>query len=147
MVPLEEIVCVIDDFCKHFESDLNRKSLPNPNRRRNRPCAMSISELMTIMILFQMSHYRTFKDFYKDSLSIRFKKDFPNLLSYNRLVELVSLTVAPLYVFATSLTGQITGKYFTDSTKLQVCDNLRIRNHKVFKEIAKRGKTSTGWFW
>ncbi len=26
-----------------------------------------------------------------------------------------------------------------------VCDNHRINNHKVFREEAKRGKTSTGW--
>lgn len=146
MVPLEEIFCVIDDFCKHFESALKAKSLPRPNKRRNRPCALSISELMTIMVLFQMSHYRTFKDFYKDCLSLRFKKEFPKLLSYTRLVELMPLAAMPLYIFATNLTGQKTEKYYIDSTKLQVCDNLRIRSHKVFKGIAKRGKTSTGWF-
>jgi hypothetical protein len=44
------------------------------------------------------------------------------------------------------MTGQPTGRYFIDSTKLQVCDNLRIHSHQVFKDIAKRGKTSTGWF-
>lgn len=146
MVPLEEIFCVFDDFCKLFEQDLKSKVLPNPNRRRNRQCALSISELMTIMVMFHMSHYRTFKDFYKNCLSIRFKKEFPNLLSYTRLVELIPLTVQPLYILALSLTGKQTGKYYVDSTKLQVCDNLRIRSHKVFKDIAKRGKSSTGWF-
>ena len=28
-----------------------------------------------------------------------------------------------------------------------VCINLRIPRHKVFKDIAQRGKTSTGWFY
>ncbi len=40
-----------------------------------------------------------------------------------------------------------TGTYYIDSTKLEVCDNHRIYNHKVFKDIAARGKTSTGWFY
>lgn len=146
MVPLEEVFCVIDDFCKHFESEIKGKMLATPNRRRNRLCAMSLSEVMTIMILFQMSHYRTFKDFYKDCLSTRFKREFPKLLSYNRLVELMPWAAMPLYVLANSLTGAQTERYYIDSTKIEVCDNLRIRSHKVFKGIAKRGKTSTGWF-
>ena len=30
---------------------------------------------------------------------------------------------------------------------LDVCDNRRINAHKVFEDLAKRGKTSTGWFY
>ena len=33
-----------------------------------------------------------------------------------------------------------------DSTAIDVCENQRIWSHKVFKHFAKRGKTSTGWF-
>jgi hypothetical protein len=33
-----------------------------------------------------------------------------------------------------------------DSTDLSVCYNRRIAQHKVFKGLAMRGKTSTGWF-
>ena len=40
-----------------------------------------------------------------------------------------------------------TGLYVIDSTSLRVCINLRIPRHKVFKDIAQRGKTSTGWFY
>lgn len=29
---------------------------------------------------------------------------------------------------------------------MAVCHNLRQRKHKVFKGIATKGKTSTGWF-
>jgi len=32
------------------------------------------------------------------------------------------------------------------STPLQVCDNARIHSHKVFRGLAQRGKSSTGWF-
>jgi hypothetical protein len=35
---------------------------------------------------------------------------------------------------------------FLDSAKIAVCDNHRINQHKVFKDITKRGRTSTGWF-
>ncbi len=30
---------------------------------------------------------------------------------------------------------------------IDVCDNHRIQQHKVFKNIAQRGKSSTGWFY
>jgi hypothetical protein len=43
--------------------------------------------------------------------------------------------------------GSQTGTYFIDSTKLDVCENDRIHNHKVFKDMAGRSKTSTGWFY
>ena len=43
--------------------------------------------------------------------------------------------------------GVVTGISFIDSTSLHVCHNLRIRSNKVFKGIAVRGKTSTGWFY
>ena len=40
-----------------------------------------------------------------------------------------------------------TGIYVIDSTPLRVCENIRIPRHKVFKELAQRGKTSIGWFY
>ena len=43
--------------------------------------------------------------------------------------------------------NKCTGIGFIDSTKLQVCHNLRINRNKVFAGIAARGKTSTGWFY
>ncbi|WP_339041942.1 transposase [Candidatus Lariskella endosymbiont of Hedychridium roseum] len=67
-------------------------------------------------------------------------------MSYNRFVELMKHAVVPQMVMLRSLSGSKTGKYYIDSTKLEVCHNMRIRRHKVFKDIAKRGKTSTGWF-
>ncbi|EMM99154.1 transposase, IS4-like family protein [Leptospira noguchii str. 2007001578] len=43
--------------------------------------------------------------------------------------------------------GKCSGISFIDSTILKVCDNRRIHSHKVFKNIAQRGKSSTGWFY
>lgn len=146
MIPLEEIFCVIDDFCKYFEQEHSRYLLFNPKRKRKKDCQMSLSEVMTILVMFHYSHYRTFKDFYLNCILLRHKREFPKTVSYNRFVELMPMTFMPFVVFISALTGEKTGKYYIDSTKLPVCHNLRIYRHKVFKDVAKRGKTSTGWF-
>lgn len=146
MIPIVEIFSLIDDFCKTFDEKTKGKYLPNPNRKRLRPCKMSLSEIMTIVVIFHLSHYRTFKDFYQHCLLVYYQKEFPRLVSYNRFIELMPFTFMPLFIFQCSLFGKKTGKYFIDSTKLEACHNLRIFSHKVFRDIAKRGKTSTGWF-
>lgn len=107
---------------------------------------MALSEIMTIVMMFHLSHYRTFKDFYLCCILGTHKKDFPKAVSYNRFVELQPSTLMPLFVFLLTLQGEQTGIYYVDSTKLPVCHNLRISRHKVFKGLAQRGKTSTGWF-
>src|SRR5204863_6367117 len=43
--------------------------------------------------------------------------------------------------------GHCTGISFIDATSLAVCDNHRIHSHRVFDGLAKRGKTSMGWFY
>jgi hypothetical protein len=43
--------------------------------------------------------------------------------------------------------GKCSGITFVDSTKIAVCHNKRIFNHRVFKEIAKRGKSTMGRFY
>src|SRR5437868_10593219 len=43
--------------------------------------------------------------------------------------------------------GRCSGISFIDSAKIGVCHNRRIWSHKVFKALAKRGKTSVDWFY
>lgn len=149
MIPLVEIFCVIDDFCKQFEHELSKYLLPNlkkKKRKKRKDSQMKLSEVMTILVMFHYSHYRTFKDFYLNCILMIHKRDFPKAVSYNRFVELMPMTFMPFFVLIAVVPGKETGKYFVDATKLPVCHNLRIRRHKVFKDLAKRGKTSTGWF-
>lgn len=72
---------------------------------------------------------------------------FPNVVSYNRFVELQKTIAIPLAIFIKKvLLGKCTGISFVDSTPLRVCRNQRIHIHKTFKGIAQRGKCSMGWF-
>jgi hypothetical protein len=73
-------------------------------------------------------------------------KPFPALVSYQRFVEWMPFTLIPLSIYLHSCFGQCTGVSVMDSTKIQVCHNRRIKMHKVFQNIGKRGKTSVDWF-
>ena len=146
LAPITEMFCEIDDFCKLFFKEQQTKILPNPSRKRRRECQMSISEIITITILFHLSHYRTFKDFYHECVIRYMHCYFPNLLSYNRFVELQAIVIAPLTAYLLSKRGQETELYYVDSSPLKVCHNRRIYKHKVFRGIANRGKHSMGWF-
>ena len=107
---------------------------------------MSDSEIMTILILFQSSRWRDFKNYYNHFLSTYYQKEFPTLPSYNRFIEIMKRVICYLILFAQLRSGKRTGIYYIDSTCLPVCHIKRSRRHKTFDKIAKYGRTSVGWF-
>lgn len=147
LTPITEIFCDMDDFCKDFLKTQSPFLLPNPERIRDKLSQMSISEIMTIIVLFQMSHYRTFKHFYQQCILQDLRPLFPNALSYTRFVECQSHALTMLTAYLLSKSGQHTGLYYLDSTTLKVCHNKRIYRNKVFKGIAARSKSTMGWFY
>lgn len=147
LAPIVEIFCDIDDFCKQFLKGSSSKILPSAQKIRHRLSIMSISEIITILVLFHLSHYRTFKDYYKNCILLDLRSYFPNAVSYNRFVEIEKQVLIYLGSYLLSKVGNRTNYYYIDSSKLAVCHNRRIFNHKVFKGIASRGKTSIGWFY
>jgi hypothetical protein len=102
---------------------------------------------MTILIYFHQSQYRNFKAFYLLHLSRHCRGEFPPLLSYTRFVALIPTALMPMCIYLNTRRGEDTGLAFVDATSLVVCHNRRIHNHKVFKAVARRGKTSMGWFY
>ena len=53
----------------------------------------------------------------------------------------------PLCFYLQTRKGQTVGVAFIDSLPLAVCHNRRIPSHKVFAEVAERGKSSVDWFY
>lgn len=148
---ITNIFIQIDDFCKEFEAQikfLKLTSLGDNKKRRNRPSMMSDSEIIAIMIGFHLGAHKTFKHYYQEIVCGYWKDLFPKSLSYNRFVELQQrcFVVFALFLKEKCL-GKCTGISFMDSTTLKVCRNQRIHNHKVFKGLAERGKSSMGWFY
>ncbi|MCW7546918.1 IS982 family transposase [Photorhabdus sp. APURE] len=147
MDKLVEIFCDVDDFCRFFIPQSEQFCLDSEHRLRRRQGHMYPSGIMTILILFHLSHYRNFKHFYLEYIWKYHHNDFPTLLSYPRFVSMAPSVLAPLCSYLTQLKGKPTGIAFIDSTRLSVCHNIRIPRHKVFAGIAKRGKNSMGGFY
>ncbi|MEP0354416.1 IS982 family transposase [Paraglaciecola sp.] len=151
MKNLVELYCDVDDFCKVFipqwQRQRQRQLLADGSRKRRREGHMSISEIMTVVIGFHMSHHRDFKNYYTGYVSVYYKKAFPDLLSYTRFLEMMPRLIVPMCAYFTSLKGKPTGIEFIDSTSLKVCHNIRIPRHKTFDGIAQRGKGTMGWFY
>lgn len=141
------LFCEIDDFCRCFVPLWQQRLLADKPRHRHRQPVMHLSEVMTLLVLFQMSGFRNLKTFYLGYVARERRRDFPNLVSYQRFVELQRDAVLPLTAYLYTRRGNCTGLSFVDSTKLQVCHNRRINQHEVFKDYATRGKSSTGWFY
>lgn len=138
------LFCDIDDFCLLFEPLWRKQMLER--RQRNRPSALCLSEVMTIVVLFHASSYRNFKAYYTEQVLKHYGWAFPRLVSYGRFVELMPSALVPFCGYLQTRKGRCSGISFVDSTSLKVCHNRRIPSHKVFAGCARRGKTSVDWF-
>lgn len=146
---ITEIFCLADEFCSFFNNELQKSLLQQPSniKRRNRKSSLSQAEVITILIIFHLKGYRCLKHFYLDCVCKNMQGLFPNLVSYNRFVELQQSVMLPLAIFVKEvLLGKCTGITFVDSTPLRVCRTQRAHCHKVFKGIAATGHSSMGWF-
>jgi len=146
---LVDIFYFTDEFCKEFNKTLEGVQLKadNSKKSRNKPCKLSDSEVITILIAFHLGGYRNLKHFYTQYVQVHLTRDFPETVSYNRFVELQQKALFPMVIFLKVMRlGSCTGISFVDSTPLKVCNNKRIFNHKVFDGIAQRGKSTMGYF-
>jgi hypothetical protein len=143
---LLELFCHVDDFCLAVEPEWEKQLLTHGSRQRRRGGKLYTSEIMTILIHFHQSQYRTFKAYYTHHVQVHLGSEFPHLVSYGRFVQLIPRILALLCAYLFSLFGRCTGISFADSTPIAVCDNRRISQHQVFGGAAKRGKSSMGRF-
>jgi hypothetical protein len=142
---LLELFCAVDDFWLGFEPEWKASRLAAGNQRE-RAGQLCPSEVITILIHFHQSHYRTFKAYYTEHVQVHLSEEFPHVVSYSRFVALIPAMMVPILAYLQSRLGACTGISFIDSTSLEVCDPKRISGHRVFAADARRGKTSMGWF-
>lgn len=151
-MPLEQVTHIfvtVDDFCKLIEQHPHICLPPTSShpKARKRKTSLSNSEIITIMICFHHSGFRTFKGFYTNHVQPYWSDLFPGLVSYNRFIELSQRCGLLLMLFVKIHgLGQCNGISFIDSTVLRVCHSKRIKAHKVFKGIATTSRSTMGWY-
>lgn len=146
-IDLLTLFCDIDNFCQLFLPAWHRQRLSSGERKRRRATGLCASELMTILVHFHQSPYRCFKAYYLNEVRRHLRAEFPGLPSYTRVVAMMPSVLVPLCAYLQQHKGAVTGIAFIDATSIVVCHNRRIYSHKVFKKLARRGKTSVGWFY
>ena len=69
------IYCDVDDFCKTLEGYCKSHLLPNGKAPKWFPARhLSLSEVMTIILRFHLSHYRHFKAYYKEYVCVHMRR-------------------------------------------------------------------------
>jgi len=66
------VICVynlfynVNNFCNEFEPVLNRNLIDEGEKHRIKESSLSLSEVMTVVILFHSSDFRCFKAYYTE---------------------------------------------------------------------------------
>ena len=98
-----EIYCIADDFCKEYNSELNKTSLSlsnasaNSPKHRKRKGRMSDAEMITILILFHSNTFRNVKHFYLFYVCRELKKSFPICSLIHVLLSVCLVLQYPYY--------------------------------------------------
>lgn len=147
------IFCFVDDFIKRILHTLRFAiEPPNQNRPPVKSYSLSVAELVSLAIFRYFTGHTNWKDFYRHIMTYHLS-DFPELPNYqnflaaaNRLSSLATILLQGfMHVF--KRTTNIKDLKFTDGMALKVCENKRIFSHKTCAGLAKRSKSSMGWFY
>lgn len=140
-VEIDDLLLAYTRHISHLR--LAGRQLPGPC------CGLSPSEVATIIVFYQLSGYKNFQYYYQQLILGEFNHYFPKAPGYKHFLSLLPrcLPVLVLWMLSTCAQALKTGYYYIDSTKLPVCHINRQCQHQVFKEVAAKGKTTTGWFY
>src|SRR4051812_3156369 len=106
------LFCDINDFCSVFEPAWRRRLLASGGCHRHKPGTLSLSEVMSILVLFHASGYRDFKTFYTRHVTRQLGGEFPRLTGYGRFVKLQREALIPLRCYLHTRFGACTGIAF-----------------------------------
>ena len=144
---ITSLFCFVDDFCKSTDNRIksHRISEGHQERHPTRTPGLTNGEIMTIMLMFHESPFKNFKYFYKFCMPLYFP-EFPKMPTYERFVFLMSRVLYLFVILLTCMLRKDSKLAYVDSTPISVCHDKRRYNHKVFKGLAARSKSTKGWF-
>jgi hypothetical protein len=82
-IKITDIFSKIDEFCRDFDKTTQPFLLGKLSKRFS---IMSKSEVISIYLLFHLSGFRCFKDYYTFYIQKHMQNEFPNTVSYNRFL-------------------------------------------------------------
>jgi hypothetical protein len=145
---LTEIFINCDDFCQQFQLHC----LQEGYEKEVKPRQMHESEMMTILIYYHHSGMKCFKYYYEQIISKALRSYWKKPYAYAAFVAQIPRVNLLLFAFLSACRlATTTEANYIDSTPLVVCHNRRKQKnktgrHPAFKNRARTGKTSTGWF-
>jgi len=145
---LIELFCDIDDLYQNFLDYQKSKGLGS-SRRPTRTLQLTGPEIASILVAYHYSGYKCFEYYYKQLILGHYADCFPEAPSYECFLSYIpkAIDLMVLWLLLTISRSRRTGLYFADSKTLQVCHLRREKSHKVFKDFARKGKSSMGWFY
>lgn len=147
------LFCFVDDFLGIFQK-LLLPFVTKPNQKYPpvKKFAIWLTAMVTLSLFFFMSGHTDYKSYHTFLMTYHLH-DFPNLPSYQNLLAGIH-TVTPICLLLLQMITELfkgntspLAVKFADSTRLKVCENQRIQEHKVARWKAGRGKSSRGWFY
>lgn len=135
----------LDDLLQCYQFFLASKG----EKLKRRKTSLSDAETGTILAMYHLSGYKCFKYYYENMILGKLKSWFPKAPDYKVFLGYtkMSLELMHLWLLFKIAGSQKRETYFIDAKKLEVCHLKRAHQHQVFKDIAHKGKTSTGWFY
>lgn len=145
---LIEIFIDIDDLLKMWKTYQNSVAVGTQKQPTREP-ELSESEVCTIVACYHLSGYKCFEYYYREFIKGGYLSYFPTAPSYERFLTLLSRSYKLMWLWSLHccLGAKRDGLYFIDSKKLPVCHLRREHSHRVFVDSARKGKSSTGWFY
>jgi len=152
IMELTALYTFIDDFFKEFMAldcwdkySRKWKGSRGPKRKLN------LSETVTLNILRYSVRIIDLKSFHRLAKD-RYSNDFPDIPNYENFLKATNKSAYFTLLFLKYLLNinkinSVGKNHFIDSTPITVCYNYNIYNHKVTLGLAKRGKSTKGWFY
>jgi hypothetical protein len=143
---LIEIFYNIDGFMQEFDNQYPAHVLGKYTQPKSH---LSVAEILTLTIAYHHSRMDCFKSYYKLLVEPYLREYFPEIPCYERFVVLKNAYLLELFAFfyaqrAKPITQDAN---YIDSKKLESCHIKREHSHRTMKNIASKGKSSTGWFY
>lgn len=140
----------IDDFFQaFFNAPIEKKFTHVWHNRRGPKKKLSLSEVVTLNLMRFYMRVKDLKTFHR-IVVWNYRGYFPDVPNYENFMKATNRSGIFIYLLVKYLmywNSKGNREHYVDSTEVPVCKNHNIYNYKVAKEIARRGKTTKGWFY